>query len=130
LTDPAAERIDLTAEDEQRFDGEEGRPPLAQKLVQERHEAPREQKKLEEQREEIRGQLARGLILLLTFTLIAIFVLASFRINTDALTQTIFPSVATLVGSALGFYFGAEFRGGLRGFRGGTPRRGTRSNNP
>ncbi len=59
--------------------------------------------------EEVRGDLARGLLWLLTLTIggVLLFV-GTGKIKSDVLTQSIFPSLVTLTGTALGFYFGSQ----------------------
>jgi len=37
-----------------------------------------------------------------------IFFVGMGQVNSDVLTQSIFPSLVTLTGTALGFYFGAQ----------------------
>lgn len=60
-------------------------------------------------REVIRSDLARGLLWLLTITIGAvIFFVGLGQVHSDVLTQSIFPSLVTLTGTALGFYFGAQ----------------------
>jgi hypothetical protein len=62
-----------------------------------------------EVREVIRSDLARGLLWLLTITIGAvIFFVGLGQVPSDVLTQSIFPSLVTLTGTALGFYFGAQ----------------------
>jgi hypothetical protein len=41
-------------------------------------------------REQTRGQLARGLVLILALTLTTVFMLVSFQLNTKIVTQAIF----------------------------------------
>jgi hypothetical protein len=59
--------------------------------------------------EEVRGDLARGLLWLLTLMIggVLLFV-GTGKIKSDVLTQSIFPSLVTLTGTALGFYFGSQ----------------------
>lgn len=60
-------------------------------------------------REAIRSDLARGLLWLLTITIGAVIVFVGLgQVSSDTLTQSIFPSLVTLTGTALGFYFGAQ----------------------
>jgi len=60
-------------------------------------------------REVIRSDLARGLLWLLTITIGAvIFFVGLGQVPSEVLTQSIFPSLVTLTGTALGFYFGAQ----------------------
>ncbi len=60
-------------------------------------------------RETTRGTLARWLVALLWFTVGgALFFIALGRLDSTALTQSIFPPVIALVGTALGFYFGTQ----------------------
>ena len=59
-------------------------------------------------REETRGDLARGLLWLLGFTVAGILVfIALGRLDGTVITQSIFPSLIALAGTALGFYFGS-----------------------
>jgi hypothetical protein len=63
---------------------------------------------IEDRREFVRGDLARGLLWLLTLTIGGvIFFVGIGQIKGEVLTQSIFPSLVTLAGTALGFYFGA-----------------------
>jgi hypothetical protein len=58
-------------------------------------------------REAARGDLARGLLWLLGFTVAGVLVFVALgRIDGAAVTQSIFPSLIALAGTALGFYFG------------------------
>jgi hypothetical protein len=60
-------------------------------------------------REMIRADLARGLLWLLTGTIGAvIFFVGIGQIQGSVLTESIFPSLVTLTGTALGFYFGSQ----------------------
>jgi hypothetical protein len=62
-----------------------------------------------EDRERTRGRFAIGLLWLLTFTTLSICLLvAASVVPFDALTATIFPSLVTLTGTVLGFYFGEK----------------------
>jgi hypothetical protein len=64
-------------------------------------------------REAARGDLARGLLWLLGFTVAGVLVFVALgRIDGTAVTQSIFPSLIALAGTALGFYFGTEAGGG------------------
>jgi len=63
----------------------------------------------EPEREGTRSYLARGLLYLLTFMIGGVLAFIGFGLlDGSALTQSIFPSVVTLVGTALGFYFGTR----------------------
>lgn len=63
----------------------------------------------EPEREGTRSDLARGLLYLLTFMIGGVIAFIGFGLlDATALTQSIFPSVVTLVGTALGFYFGTR----------------------
>ena len=63
----------------------------------------------EPEREGTRSDLARGLLYLLTFMIGGVLAFIGFGLlDATALTQSIFPSVVTLVGTALGFYFGTR----------------------
>jgi hypothetical protein len=60
-------------------------------------------------REAVRSDLARGLLWLLTITIASvIFFVGLGQVPSEVLTQSIFPSLVTLTGTALGFYFGAQ----------------------
>lgn len=60
-------------------------------------------------REETRGDLARGLLWLLTFATGGIIFFIGFgRLEGSVLTQSVFPSLVALAGTALGFYFGSQ----------------------
>jgi hypothetical protein len=63
----------------------------------------------EPEREITRGALARGLLWLLSFVIggILLFIGAG-RLEGTVLTQSVFPSLIALAGTALGFYFGAQ----------------------
>ena len=64
---------------------------------------------LEERREEARGDLARGLLWLLTFAIGGVLVFVGLgRLDGTVITQSIFPSLVALAGTALGFYFGSQ----------------------
>jgi hypothetical protein len=66
----------------------------------------------EERREETRGDLARGLLYLLTFAIGGVLVfIGSGRLDGTVLTQSVFPSLIALAGTALGFYFGSQSNG-------------------
>jgi hypothetical protein len=68
---------------------------------------------LEENREGTRGDLARGLLYLLTFAIGGVLVfIGSGRLEGTVLTQSIFPSLIALAGTALGFYFGSQANNG------------------
>ena len=61
------------------------------------------------EREKTRGDLARGLLWLLTFVVGGVLVfIALGRLEGTVLTQSIFPSLIALAGTALGFYFGSQ----------------------
>ena len=63
----------------------------------------------EQTRETTRGDLARGLLWLLTFTIGGVLVFIGLgRLDGTVLTQSIFPSLVALAGTALGFYFGSQ----------------------
>ena len=63
----------------------------------------------EETRENTRGDLARGLLWLLTFVVGGVLVFIGLgRLDGTVLTQSIFPSLIALAGTALGFYFGSQ----------------------
>lgn len=64
---------------------------------------------LEENREGTRGDLARGLLSLLAFTIGGVLVFIGLgRLDGGVLTQSVFPSLIALAGTALGFYFGSQ----------------------
>lgn len=64
---------------------------------------------LDRNREETRGDLARGLLWLLTFAIGGILAFVGLgRLDGSAITQSIFPSLVALAGTALGFYFGSQ----------------------
>lgn len=63
----------------------------------------------DETRETTRGDLARGLLWLLTFAIGGVIVFIGLgRLDGTVLTQSIFPSLVALAGTALGFYFGSQ----------------------
>jgi len=63
----------------------------------------------DETRETTRGDLARGLLWLLTFAIGGVLVFIGLgRLDGTVLTQSIFPSLVALAGTALGFYFGSQ----------------------
>jgi hypothetical protein len=63
----------------------------------------------DESREVARGDLARGLLWLLTFAIGGIIVFIGLgRLDGTVLTQSVFPSLIALAGTALGFYFGSQ----------------------
>lgn len=60
-------------------------------------------------REGTRSDLAMGLLWLLSLAIGGVLVFIGIgRLEGSALTQSVFPSLVTLVGTALGFYFGSE----------------------
>jgi hypothetical protein len=63
----------------------------------------------EERREEARGDLARGLLWLLTFAVGGVLAFVGLgRLDGTVIAQSIFPSLIALAGTALGFYFGSQ----------------------
>jgi hypothetical protein len=63
----------------------------------------------EETRENTRGDLARGLLWLLTLAIGGVLAFIGLgRLDGTVLTQSIFPSLVALAGTALGFYFGSQ----------------------
>ena len=63
-------------------------------------------------REGTRGDLARGLLWLLTFAVGGVLAFIGLgRLEGTVLTQSIFPSLIALAGTALGFYFGSQTTG-------------------
>jgi hypothetical protein len=68
---------------------------------------------LDEIREGARGDLARGLLYLLTFAIGGVLVfIGTGRLDGTVLTQSVFPSLIALAGTALGFYFGSQSNNG------------------
>lgn len=66
-------------------------------------------------REETRGDLARGLLWLLTFVVGGVLAFIGLgRLEGAVLTQSIFPSLIALAGTALGFYFGSQSGSGVQ----------------
>lgn len=64
---------------------------------------------LDEVREAARGDLARGLLWLLTFAIGGVLAFVGLgRLEGTVITQSIFPSLVALAGTALGFYFGSS----------------------
>jgi hypothetical protein len=64
---------------------------------------------LDEVREAARGDLARGLLWLLTFAIGGVLAFVGLgRLDGTVITQSIFPSLVALAGTALGFYFGSS----------------------
>lgn len=60
-------------------------------------------------REGTRSTLARGLLWLLTFTVGGVLIFIGLgQLTGEVLTQSVFPSLIALAGTALGFYFGSE----------------------
>jgi hypothetical protein len=60
-------------------------------------------------REGTRAALARSLLLLLAFSIGGVlFFIGMGRLEGTVLTQSVFPQLITLVGTALGFYFGSQ----------------------
>jgi hypothetical protein len=67
---------------------------------------------LDEAREGTRGDLARGLLWLLTLTIGALILFVGMgRLDGAMIAQSVFPSLVTLAGTALGFYFGSQTTG-------------------
>ena len=63
----------------------------------------------DEVREAARGDLARGLLWLLTFAIGGVLAFVGLgRLDGSVITQSIFPSLVALAGTALGFYFGSS----------------------
>lgn len=64
---------------------------------------------LNENRESTRGDLARGLLWLLTFAIGGVLAFIGLGLlDGSVLTESIFPSLVALSGTALGFYFGSQ----------------------
>ena len=62
-----------------------------------------------ETQEVTRGALARGLLWLLTFAIGGVLLFVGLGLlDGSAITQSIFPSLVALAGTALGFYFGSQ----------------------
>lgn len=62
-----------------------------------------------QEQEGTRGDLARGLLWLLTFAIGGVLVFVGLgRLDGAVITQSIFPSLIALAGTALGFYFGSQ----------------------
>jgi len=69
---------------------------------------------LDTARENTRGDLARGLLWLLALVVGGVLVFIGMgRLDGTVLTQSIFPSLVALAGTALGFYFGSQNPKGL-----------------
>ena len=67
----------------------------------------------DEAREKTRGDLARGLLWLLTFAVGGVLAFIGLgRLEGSVLSQSIFPSLIALAGTALGFYFGSQTSSG------------------
>jgi hypothetical protein len=78
-------------------------------------------KTLDDRREEARGDLARGLLWLLTFAVGGVMAFVGLgKIEGSVMSQSIFPSLVALAGTALGFYFGSGKASGDSGGGGGT----------
>ena len=76
-------------------------------------------------REGTRGDLARGLLWLLTFAIGGVLAFIGLgRLEGTVLTQSIFPSLIALAGTALGFYFGSQGPAGPSGGQSGSGRNG------
>jgi hypothetical protein len=61
------------------------------------------------EREGTRGDLARGLLWLLALVIGGVLVFVGLgQLEGSVITQSIFPSVIALAGTALGFYFGSQ----------------------
>jgi hypothetical protein len=64
---------------------------------------------LETNRENTRGDLARGLLWLLTFVIGGVLIFVGLgRLEGTVITESVFPSLIALAGTALGFYFGSQ----------------------
>ncbi len=64
---------------------------------------------MDQNREETRGDLARGLLWLLTFAIGGVLAFVGLgRLDGTVITQSVFPSLIALAGTALGFYFGSQ----------------------
>jgi hypothetical protein len=79
------------------------------------HESPEtlfqlsDTRSVERQREDVRGDLARGLLWLLTLAIGGVLAFVGLgRLDGTVITQSIFPSLIALAGTALGFYFGSQ----------------------
>lgn len=105
--------LDLTAEDVEDLAGEDIKVVGPERYGTIATEVER-QPELEGANPEVtRSQLAKGLLLILASALAGVFVFIGFgQLDGLVLTQSIFPSLVGLAGTALGFYFGAETRSG------------------
>ena len=80
-------------------------------------------------RETTRGDLARGLLWLLTFTIGGVLIFIGLgRLDGTVLTQSVFPSLIALAGTALGFYFGSQTAKESAKDSGASPGAGTTGN--
>ncbi len=61
---------------------------------------------VDRKREKTRTKVMIGLLIILGMTIIGTFVLIWCDRKPDSFIQTVFPALTTLIGSALGFYFG------------------------
>ena len=89
------------------FDWDESPASPREKLVQADLYNP------DQAQDRTRENLAVGLVLLLALTVGGIiWYVGSGRLDGTSLVQSVFPSLVTLVGTALGFYFGTRTKGG------------------
>jgi hypothetical protein len=105
----------LPADNQNDGDGDDNEPPQSIEVAAEKVDKTEAkgtqplERDPDAPREVIRSDLARGLLWLLTITIGAvIFFVGLGQVPSDVLTQSIFPSLVTLTGTALGFYFGAQ----------------------
>jgi hypothetical protein len=64
---------------------------------------------IDQDREGTRGDLARGLLWLLALVVGGVLLFVGLgRVEGTVITQSIFPSLIALAGTALGFYFGSQ----------------------
>lgn len=79
----------------------------------------------DQSREATRGDLARGLLWLLTFAIGGMLVFVGLgHLEGSVLTQSVFPSLVALAGTALGFYFGSQTKAADAGST-GQPKNGS-----
>jgi len=98
---PEDKHLDLTSDPKEV--AASGPPPVTSPYqVSQSYDPRREQ-------EGTRGDLARGLLWLLTFAIGGVLVFVGLgRLDGSVITQSIFPSLIALAGTALGFYFGSQ----------------------
>jgi len=73
------------------------------------HEVPSGEEARKTMQETTRSRIASALVLILAGLVGAVvFLVGLGRLDATAITQTVFPTLQTLVATALGFYFGAQ----------------------